>query len=72
MPAYHIEYSPDAEAHLRALSRRNQILVLNAVERQLADQPTVETRNRKRMCENPLALWELRIRSPITASLLSR
>ena len=69
MSAYHIEYSPDAEAHLRALSWRNQILVLNAVERQLADQPTVETRNRKRMRENPLALWELRI-GDLRASVL--
>lgn len=28
---------------------------------QLAHQPTVETRNRKRMRPNPLAPWELRI-----------
>jgi hypothetical protein len=35
-------------------------MVLDAVERQLLHQPTVPTRNRKRMRRNPLAVWELR------------
>ena len=35
--------------------------MINAVERQLLDQPTVETRNRKPMRPNPIAPWELRI-----------
>jgi hypothetical protein len=35
--------------------------VLNAVDRQLKHQPTVQTKNRKRMRPNPLATWELRI-----------
>lgn len=58
---YHIEYSPDAEDHLRALTARQQTIVLDTVERQLAHQPTVETRNRKPMRADSLALWELRI-----------
>jgi mRNA-degrading endonuclease RelE of RelBE toxin-antitoxin system len=58
---YRIEYSPDAEDHLRALTARQQAIVLNAVDRQLAHQPTVETRNRKPMRPNPVAPWELRI-----------
>jgi len=36
-------------------------MVLDTVDRQLADQPMTETRNRKRMRPNPLAPWELRI-----------
>ena len=59
--AYGIEYSPDAEDHLRALTARQQATVLDAVETQLAHQPTVETRNRKPMRPNPVAPWELRI-----------
>ena len=59
--AYRIEYSPDAEDHLRALTARQQAIVLDAVEVQLGHQPTVETRNRKPMRTNPLAPWELRI-----------
>jgi len=35
--------------------------VFDAIDRQLKDQPTVPTKNRKRMRSNPLATWELRI-----------
>ena len=58
---YRIEYSPEAEEHLRVLTKRQQSTVLDTVERQLQHQPTVETRNRKPMRPNPLAPWELRI-----------
>ncbi|MEW6716808.1 MAG: type II toxin-antitoxin system RelE/ParE family toxin [Chloroflexota bacterium] len=58
---YRIEYSPEAEEHLRALSTRQQRNVLDSVDRQLAHQPTVETRNRKPMRPNPVAPRELRI-----------
>jgi mRNA-degrading endonuclease RelE of RelBE toxin-antitoxin system len=58
---YRIEYSPDVEGHLRALTKRQQMIVLKTVERQLQYQPNVETRNRKPMRPNPLAPWELRI-----------
>jgi mRNA-degrading endonuclease RelE of RelBE toxin-antitoxin system len=58
---YRIEYSPDAEEHLRALSARQQRIVLDTVDRRLVHQPAVETRNRKPMRPNPVAPWELRI-----------
>ncbi len=58
---YHIEYSPEAEEHLRTLTARQQVIVLDAVDKQLLHEPTVETRNRKPMRPNPLAPWELRI-----------
>ena len=58
---YRIEYSPDAEEHLRNLTTRQQTLVLDMVDKQLINQPIVETRNRKPMRPNPLAPWELRI-----------
>jgi mRNA-degrading endonuclease RelE of RelBE toxin-antitoxin system len=45
---------------LRAYERRK---VVDAVDVQLTDQPTTETRNRKRLRPNPLAPWELRIGS---------
>jgi hypothetical protein len=47
--------------HLRLLSVPDQRTVLDAVDVQLAHQPTVETTNRKPMRPNPLAPWELRI-----------
>ena len=57
---YRIEYSPAAEEHLRALTARQQVIVLDKVDQQLMHQPTVETRNRKPMRPNPVAPWELR------------
>ena len=59
--AYIIEYSPEAEDHLYLLTARQQKIVVDAVDRQLLDQPTVETKNRKPMRPNPIAPWELRI-----------
>lgn len=59
--AYTIEYSPDTLDHLRALTARQRVTVLEAVDIQLTHQPTVETHNRKPMRPNPLAPWELRV-----------
>jgi mRNA-degrading endonuclease RelE of RelBE toxin-antitoxin system len=61
--AYTIEYSPEAEEHLRRLTARQRKTVLDTVERQLLNQPNIETKNRKPMRPNPLAPWELRIGS---------
>ena len=58
---YRIEYSPEAEDHLRALTARQQRIVLDTVDRQLSFQPMMETRRRKPMRPNPVAPWELRI-----------
>ena len=56
-----IEYSPDSEGHLRALTASQRGIVLDTVDEQLAYQPDVETKNRKPMRPNPVAPWELRI-----------
>ncbi len=56
-----IEYSPETEGHLRALTARQRATVFDSVDRQLGDQPLRETRNRKPMRPNPVAPWELRI-----------
>jgi mRNA-degrading endonuclease RelE of RelBE toxin-antitoxin system len=58
---YRIEYSPETEEHLRYLTKRQQVTVLDNVEKQLKYQPNIETRNRKPMRPNPVAPWELRI-----------
>jgi len=58
---YKIEYSPAAEEHSRALTARQRTTVFDSVDRQLAHEPNVETRNRKPMRPNPIAPWELRI-----------
>ncbi len=58
---YKIVYSPEVKEHLQVLSARQRKIIFDAVERQLAYQPTVETRNRKPMRPNPVAPWELRV-----------
>ncbi len=59
--AYEIEYTEAALRDLSWLRRTEQVLVLAAIDRQLRHEPTVETRNRKRLRPNPVADWELRL-----------
>jgi mRNA-degrading endonuclease RelE of RelBE toxin-antitoxin system len=59
--AYKIVYSLDAEDHLKALSARNRRLILDRIDMELAHQPGVPTRNRKRLRPNVLVSWELRV-----------
>jgi mRNA-degrading endonuclease RelE of RelBE toxin-antitoxin system len=59
--AYKIEYSPEAVNHIAALPRADQVMVVDQVEIQLADQPTLPTRKRKLLRPNPIAIWELRL-----------
>jgi len=58
---FRLEYDPEVEEHLAALTAREVAIVLDTVPRQLTHQPTVITRNRKPLRPNPLAPWELRI-----------
>ncbi|MGQ0551259.1 MAG: type II toxin-antitoxin system RelE family toxin [Armatimonadota bacterium] len=60
---YRIEYSPEAEEHLRALTARRRAIAVDSIDRQLDRPPTVRTRNRRLMRPNLLAPWELRIGS---------
>lgn len=59
--SYAIKYAPETLEHIRLLTHRQQMIVLDTVERQLTYQPTIRTRNRKPMRSNLLATWELRI-----------
>jgi mRNA-degrading endonuclease RelE of RelBE toxin-antitoxin system len=58
---FEIRFSDDADRHLENLSARDRKIVIGAIEEQLKHQPTVVTRNRKRLRENPFAQWELRV-----------
>ena len=60
---YRIDYSAEALDHFRGLTANQRALVDEAIEAQLRHQPTVETRNRKRLRANPRADWELRVRN---------
>ena len=58
---YDIEFAPAALEDLKSLRKFEQQQVLDGIENQLRHQPTVETRNRKRLRPNEIAEWELRI-----------
>jgi len=61
MSAFFIQFSPQAFDHLKYFSKRDQQMILNAIDVHLSDQPDQETRKRKKLEENPLAPWELRV-----------
>ena len=58
---YEIELTLEAEEHLAALEAPERNRVLDSLEPRLAYEPTVETKNRKRLRPNPIAPWELRL-----------
>jgi len=57
--AYIVDYSPEAETHLRQFTARQQRTVIDTVDRQLLNQPNVETRNKKPMRPNPVAPFRI-------------
>lgn len=59
-----IRFDDETNDHLSYLTARQRATIFDAVERQLRHEPTVETRNRKRMhADKPgfIAPWELRV-----------
>jgi mRNA-degrading endonuclease RelE of RelBE toxin-antitoxin system len=58
---YEIEFAPSALEDLKSLRKYEQQQLLDGIEAQLRYQPTIETRNRKRLRPNEFAEWELRI-----------
>jgi mRNA-degrading endonuclease RelE of RelBE toxin-antitoxin system len=59
--AFEIKLSPPARKHVEALRKRDQQIVLQAIEVRLRHQPDHPTKQRKLLEENPLAPWELRV-----------
>lgn len=59
--AFEINLTPTAANHMRTYKKFEQQMILDAIEAQLSYEPTVETRNRKRLGENELSDWELRV-----------
>ncbi len=58
---FEIQYTDDAFEDLRHFRKYDQVMLLDQVDRQLSYEPTVETRNRKRLRPNKVAEWEVRI-----------
>src|SRR5438105_95285 len=60
-PAFRIVFSQRARENLEGLRKRDQQIVVDAIEAQLVHQPGQSTRQRKRLEDNDLAPWELRV-----------
>src|SRR5438552_993905 len=56
-----IKFTEDAELDLEFFRVFDRRIITEGIRTQLTYEPLVETRNRKRLRENPLAPWELRI-----------
>ena len=59
--AFDIQFTEVAATHVRSYRKFEQRLIFDAIQEQLAHEPATETRNRKRLGENELSDWELRI-----------
>jgi len=58
---YEIEFTPEANEDLKLFRKFEQKQILDEIERQLAYEPNVATRNRKEMRPNDVAGWGLRV-----------
>ena len=58
---FHIELAESALDDLQWFKKHERVLILDAVDRQLLYEPIVESRNRKKLRENILSRWELRV-----------
>jgi mRNA-degrading endonuclease RelE of RelBE toxin-antitoxin system len=59
--AHRIEFTREARRHFAELDARRRTTLRDSLLRQLVDEPTVETRRRKRLRPNWLATWRLRV-----------
>jgi mRNA-degrading endonuclease RelE of RelBE toxin-antitoxin system len=59
--AFDIQFTAFAAAHVRSYRKFEQRVIFDGIEEQLTYEPGSETRNRKRLGENELSDWELRI-----------
>ncbi|WNZ26875.1 type II toxin-antitoxin system RelE/ParE family toxin [Leptolyngbya sp. NK1-12] len=58
-----IEITEEAIEDLEYFDKATRVMILDAIERQLSDQPLQETRNRKPLRPGSQFNWELRIGS---------
>lgn len=58
---FNIEFTERARDNLLVLRKRDQQVIVDEIDIQLSNEPDKPTRKRKRLQENPLAPWELRV-----------
>jgi mRNA-degrading endonuclease RelE of RelBE toxin-antitoxin system len=58
---FEIEFTKTAANHVRCYKKFEQRIILDAIAEQLSHDAMTATRNRKRLTENELSDWELRV-----------
>lgn len=58
---FRIELAESALDDLRWFKKYERALILDALDKQLLHAPMIESRNRKKLRENILSRWELRV-----------
>ena len=59
--AFDIEFSDRARENLKEFRKRDQQILVDAIAAKLTDEPDKPTRQRKKLQDNELAPWELRV-----------
>jgi len=60
MAEYQIEVTEEAKTDLYYYTAFERKIVTNEIKVQLKHQPLIETKNKKKLRDNPIATWELR------------
>ncbi len=55
-----VEFTDGAKADLGSYRAMERKMVLSSIREQLMNEPDLESRNRKKLRDNPLARWEMR------------
>ncbi len=58
---YQIEITDDAKTDMSFFEMYERKIILAGIKEQLTHEPLKETKNRKKLRDNPIAAWELRI-----------
>ena len=61
MPSYILDMTEDANEDLSCYRAFERKMITDEMAVQLVDQLNVETNNRRRLRDNPIARWELKV-----------
>ena len=61
MASYQIQVTEDAKLDLSYYTAFERKIIVSQIRAQLSEQPEFQTKNRKKLRENPVGSWELRI-----------
>ena len=61
MANFEVKFTSSALDDMTRFKKRERTVILDGIEKQLVDEPHVETRNRKRLRPNRTSEWEVRI-----------